>query len=68
MNYTLISFDPVTAIAVIQVNGCAVTTEISVPKSANTDTKRTALYDQVAAGVLDAMDPNSRSYDPSLIP
>lgn len=74
MQYTVISYTPsvqkpLPGQAIIRVNGCVLTTAIDVPYGCvQLDAKWNLTVDPVVASVLDAMDPNSLNYDPTLLP
>lgn len=72
-DYSVVAEDFTNGISVIRVTGCAVDTEVSIPAwclgtEENSRAKyMAALYQYNACQVLDAMDPNSDNYDPSLV-
>lgn len=67
MNYTFVSYNALTRIAVIQVRECILFTEISIPEGMVQDSPEwNQLMDDVTNDVMANMDPMSPTYDPSL--
>lgn len=73
MNYSVVSYTPAVdkksvGKAVIQVNGCALQTSIDTPYAmVQGSSSWNTLIDPIVNGILDAMNPDSASYDASLI-
>lgn len=73
MGYATVSYSPAVSkgqfgIAVLQVDGCAKTTSVDVPYGVTQGTAAwSAVIDPEVAKVIQNMDPNSDSYDPSLL-
>lgn len=69
MNYTVISYTPGNpGVAYIKVNGCKFQTGLDVAAGiVQGDDKWNALVNPIVASVLDAMNPASLNYDPTLV-
>jgi hypothetical protein len=71
--YTVISYTPAAqkglfGTAIIQVNGCVLQTSIDMPFGITQGTVNwNNVVDPVVAAILVNMDPNSPTYDPSLL-
>lgn len=71
--YSVVSFTPAGSkgtigIAVIQVNGCALQTTVDVPfGTAQGSAAWSAIIDPIVASIIANMDPNSPTYDSSLL-
>jgi hypothetical protein len=67
MEYAIVAYDPVNLITTIQVTGCALETYIDTSGTTLNGPDYYALLDMVAQSVLTNMDPESPTYDPTLI-
>jgi hypothetical protein len=68
MNYTEIYWDPVSRITIIQVTGCVKTTSIMIPNNiVYQSPEYYALLEQVTSDVQMCLDPQSPTYDPTLV-